>query len=42
MLKGIRSRRYTQYVPSYWYWVMAVVRWLPEALFQRLRFLSGR
>jgi short-subunit dehydrogenase len=40
MLKGISSRRYTQYVPSYWYWVMAVVRWLPEALFQRLRFLS--
>jgi len=30
------------YVPGYWRWVMLVVRNLPEALFQRLHFLSDR
>jgi len=30
------------YVPGWWRLVMAVVRWLPEPLFQRLRFLSAR
>lgn len=30
------------YVPGYWRWVMLVVRNLPEALFQRVKGLSGR
>lgn len=30
------------YVPWYWRPIMAIVRRTPEALFQRLRFLSGR
>jgi len=30
------------YVPKYWAPIMGVVRHLPEPIFQRLRFLSGR
>ncbi|CAA0122070.1 Decaprenylphosphoryl-2-keto-beta-D-erythro-pentose reductase [BD1-7 clade bacterium] len=30
------------YVPGYWCWVLAVVRIMPEWLFQRLKFLSAR
>lgn len=30
------------YVPRYWAPIMGVVRTLPETIFQRLRFLSGR
>ncbi len=29
------------YVPGFWRWVMCLVRWMPEWLFQRLKFLSG-
>lgn len=42
LYKGIHKKRYTQYVPGYWRLVMWVVRHLPEWLFQRLAFLSGR
>jgi len=30
------------YVPGFWRWVMWLVRWMPEWLFQRMSFLSGR
>ena len=30
------------YLPRYWAPIMGVVRNLPEPIFQRLRFLSGR
>ena len=39
---GMSGKRYTQYVPGFWYWVMWVVRLLPEPIFQRLGFLSDR
>lgn len=39
---GFQRRRYQLYVPGFWRYVMWVVRWLPEPLFQRLRFLSAR
>lgn len=42
ILKGFYTKRYTRYVPGYWLWVMWVVRWLPEPIFQRLGFLSNR
>lgn len=42
ILKGLAGRRYTRYVPGFWFWVMLVVRWLPEPVFQRLGFLSDR
>lgn len=40
--QGMAGKRYTRYVPGYWFWVMLTVRWLPESLFQRLGFLSDR
>lgn len=42
MLRALKTKRYTHYVPSYWRWVMMIVKHLPEALFQRLGFLSDR
>ena len=40
IVKALAGKRYTVYVPSWWYWVMWVVRWLPEQIFQRLKFLK--
>ncbi|MGF1498191.1 MAG: SDR family NAD(P)-dependent oxidoreductase [Elainellaceae cyanobacterium] len=42
MVKALEQRRYQVYVPGYWAWVMLAVRNMPEFLFQRLKFLSGR
>lgn len=42
IVKSFTGKRYTRYVPGFWFWVMAVVRCLPEAIFQRLSFLSAR
>ena len=40
--RGMRGRRHEIFVPGYWRWIMLVVRTMPEPIFQRLRFLSGR
>jgi len=42
IVRGIDRGRREIYVPGWWRPVMAVVRWLPEPIFQRIRFLSGR
>lgn len=42
IIGGLNRKRYIQYVPGYWYWVMLVVKLLPEPIFQRLKFLSER
>lgn len=42
IVKGFEKKRYEQYVPGYWKFVMFVVRNMPERLFQKLDFLSGR
>ena len=42
IVDGFARRRYEQFIPGWWRGVMGVVRWLPEWLFQRLAFLSGR
>lgn len=42
IVRGFGSRRHAIYVPWFWRWIMLVVRNLPEPIFQRLRFLSGR
>ncbi|MEB3357261.1 MAG: SDR family NAD(P)-dependent oxidoreductase [Synechococcales bacterium] len=42
MVKAMEGKRYQVYVPGYWAWVMLAVRNMPESLFQRLAFLSGR
>ena len=42
IVQAFESRRYVHYIPGYWWFVMWVVRWLPEPLFQKLGFLSDR
>lgn len=42
ILRAIEGRRGEAYVPGFWRWILLVVRLLPEGLFQRLPFLSGR
>lgn len=42
LIRVIESGRETAYVPWYWAPIMAAVRGLPEAMFQRVSFLSGR
>jgi decaprenylphospho-beta-D-erythro-pentofuranosid-2-ulose 2-reductase len=42
IVRAIDAGRSEAYIPGYWRTVMAVVRLLPETIFQRLRFLSGR
>lgn len=40
--RGLASRRHVIYVPGFWRWIMLFVRWVPEPIFRRLPFLSGR
>lgn len=42
IVHAIDRRRAEVYLPSYWCAILYVVRHLPEVLFQRLKFLSGR
>ncbi len=42
IVKGFEKKRYEQFVPGWWQFVMLFVRNMPEWLFQRLDFLSGR
>lgn len=42
MLQTFGTKRYQRFVPGFWFWVIAAVKLMPEWLFQRLRFLSGR
>ena len=42
ILQGLDRKRLVHYVPGYWFWVMWCVRLMPEALFQKLGFLSDR
>ena len=38
---GLSKRSFVLYVPGFWRWIMLAVRWMPEWLFQRLKFLSA-
>ncbi len=38
--KALDKKKYEVYIPGYWYWVMMMVRSIPEQLFQRLSFLK--
>jgi len=40
--RAILNKRGEVYVPSRWWWIMSVVKHLPEPLFQKFRFLAGR
>lgn len=42
IIKAFYKKQYNCYVPKYWFWVMLIVRNLPEALFQKMKFLSSR
>lgn len=42
LLDAVEARESEAYVPRFWRAIMAVVRHTPEAVFQRLSFLSGR
>jgi short-subunit dehydrogenase len=42
IVRALDRRRHAVYVPWLWWLIMAIVRPLPEWLFQRLAFLSGR
>jgi decaprenylphospho-beta-D-erythro-pentofuranosid-2-ulose 2-reductase len=42
IVAAVDDRRDEAFVPWYWSAIMPVVRHTPEALFQKLRFLSGR
>lgn len=42
MVRILGTKKYTAYVPAFWRPVMWLVRLLPEFIFQRLSFLSGR
>jgi short-subunit dehydrogenase len=42
IVKAIDARTPEAYVPSFWRLIMPIVKSVPEALFQRLGFLSGR
>ena len=39
---ALTKKRYVCYIPSFWFWVMLIVRNLPEFIFQKLGFLSER
>ncbi len=42
IVRAVERGRPEAYVPAYWAPIMAAVRVMPEGLFQRLSFLSGR
>jgi decaprenylphospho-beta-D-erythro-pentofuranosid-2-ulose 2-reductase len=42
VVRALAGSRHEAYVPGYWRPIMFVVRNLPEAIFQRVRALSGR
>ena len=42
IVRALGRRRHAVYVPGIWRWIMLVVRNLPEPIFQRVSFLSGR
>jgi len=42
IVRAMDARTTEAYIPSYWRWIMAVVKHTPEPVFQRLAFLSGR
>lgn len=42
IVRALEGRAHTVYLPGRWAFVMAIVRVLPEAVFQRFGFLAGR
>lgn len=42
IVRALKKKQYEVYVPGFWRYVMLAVKLMPEALFQRLSFLSAR
>ncbi|MEM7180863.1 MAG: SDR family NAD(P)-dependent oxidoreductase [Spirochaetota bacterium] len=42
IVKAIRCKKAEVYIPGFWRLVLLAVRYMPEFLFQKLKFLSGR
>ena len=42
IVRAVEGRASEVYLPWYWSPIMAVVRQLPEPIFQRISFLAGR
>ena len=42
IVRTLSGRRHVTYLPRVWGWIMFIVRLLPEPIFQRFGFLSGR
>lgn len=42
IVTAMQGRRHVVYIPWFWRWIMALVRWMPEWIFQKFTFLSGR
>jgi short-subunit dehydrogenase len=36
-LSAVRARKAEVYAPWFWYWIMLVIRWVPDFLFKRLK-----
>ena len=39
IVKMLRTKRYTSFIPRGWFWFFLILRIIPESLFQRIRFL---
>ena len=35
--RAIRGRKDVVYLPGFWFWIMLVIRWVPEFIFKRLK-----
>ncbi|MCB1190656.1 MAG: SDR family NAD(P)-dependent oxidoreductase [Leptospiraceae bacterium] len=42
IVKAIEQNKEEAYIPKFWWFVMFLVRTMPEFIFQKLKFLSGR
>jgi len=42
IVRAIDAGRFSTYLPWFWWFIMRVVVWLPEPIFQRIKGLSGR
>ncbi|MYA67355.1 MAG: SDR family oxidoreductase [Gammaproteobacteria bacterium] len=38
IVRAVARKKHTVYVPGYWYFIMEIVRFLPDAIFKRLNF----
>lgn len=37
IMKGVRKKKDAIYVPGYWYWIMLIIRMIPERIFKKMK-----